>query len=83
MPISGHIVLPTDPTGPFNRSTQCLERSTRWGLFLREAHMQAAAAALDYLTALVLIGLAVACLGWVKRHCANLRGHRLPPMRLL
>lgn len=49
----------------------------------REARMIAATVALDYLTALALICVALGFLGWARRRCADLRGTRLPPMRLL
>jgi hypothetical protein len=45
--------------------------------------MIAATVALDYLTALALICVALGFLGWARRRCADLRGTRLPPMRLL
>lgn len=39
--------------------------------------------ALDYLTAIALMCVALGVLAWARRKCADLRGHRLPPMRLL
>lgn len=45
--------------------------------------MIAATAAFNFLLAMALICVVMGGLAWARRKCADLRGHRLPPMRLL